>query len=76
MPTVDELRKNIVTLYEKLGAQRTKCRGKDCGADIWQIRKPNGRSAPYTIDALNHFIDCPNAEDFKTKRPAREQGNG
>lgn len=39
---------------------------KGCGREIWWLEhKQSGKSAPYTFDLLNHFIDCPKAQEFK-----------
>ena len=56
------LLRNVERLLNQIGNQ-AKCRG--CGRDIWWITHANGKKAPYTFEALNHFADCPNAKDFK-----------
>ena len=55
---------NIERLFGLIGSKAA-CRG--CGREICWIKHSNGKKAPYTFEALNHFIDCPNAKDFKTK---------
>jgi hypothetical protein len=39
-----------------------------CMAPIYWIRHPNGVNTPYTEAALNHFIDCPRANEFRRKK--------
>jgi hypothetical protein len=36
-----------------------------CGKSIYWVRHLNGKCAPYTEAGLNHFIDCPRAQEFK-----------
>ena len=38
---------------------------KGCQASIFWVRHINGKSVPYTTAGENHFINCPNAKDFK-----------
>jgi uncharacterized protein with PIN domain len=38
---------------------------KACGARLAFVRHNNGKLAPYTVDGLNHFINCPQASSFK-----------
>lgn len=59
---VDWLRANIKKILALTGKQG-QCRG--CGVDIWWLRHNGGAAAPYTIEGLNHFADCPKAKDFK-----------
>jgi hypothetical protein len=51
-----------------LNALATAAACKGCGAPIWWLRHKNGRLAPYTAAGINHFIDCPNAAEFRAKR--------
>jgi hypothetical protein len=43
-----------------------------CGTEIWLVRHQSGRIAPYTADLVNHFINCPKAEQFQKRKKARE----
>ena len=61
-PTVEDLRSNLLRLLNAVG-DRGFCKG--CGAAIYWVQHKNGKKAPYTQDALNHFADCPKAKDFK-----------
>lgn len=31
------------------------------------VTHANGKAAPYTEEALNHFADCPDAEGFRRR---------
>jgi hypothetical protein len=46
-----------------------RCEG--CGADIYWVRHfiPQGGSkwVPYNTRGMNHFIDCPNRDEFRKK---------
>lgn len=56
------LRETVGRLLTAVG-DKGQCRG--CGAEIWWLVHRNGKKVPYTAAGLNHFIDCPNAKDFK-----------
>lgn len=58
------LESNIRLLLAQVG-EPGKCRG--CGADIYWVVHRNGKRAPYTPHGLNHFADCPAAQNFKVK---------
>lgn len=60
---LDTLRLNIRKLLNQIGAEMAVCRG--CQAQIWWVTHANGKRAPYTQDALNHFADCPKAGEFR-----------
>ena len=61
------LRQNIHRLLTQVGGE-SKCRG--CDAAIWWVVHRNGKKAPYTADALNHFADCPAAAKFRKPKEA------
>ncbi len=63
--TIEDLQKNIVALFLRIGADQSVCKG--CGVPIWWLKHSNGNLAPYTINALNHFTDCKKAESFRKK---------
>lgn len=42
-----------------------------CHATIFWLRHSNGKAAAYTEAGLNHFVDCPYADEFKTKGGSR-----
>jgi hypothetical protein len=39
-----------------------------CQAAIYWVRHKNGRKTPYDPSGLNHFISCPKAEQFSTRK--------
>lgn len=41
---------------------------KACGVMIAMVRHSNGRLAPYTLDAINHFANCEFADQFRRKK--------
>lgn len=64
----DQYEYNIERMLNQIG-DKGKCRG--CGADIWWLVHKNGKRAPYTCKAENHFIDCPKADQFRRDRNAK-----
>lgn len=38
---------------------------RECQATLYMVRHRNGKIAPYTVDGLNHFLDCPFANNFR-----------
>lgn len=59
---------NIIRFLAVIGEPGT-CKG--CGQQIYWVRNPkSGKRLPVTIEALNHFADCPQAGRFrKNKNP-------
>ena len=60
------LSENILRLLNQVGDSGI-CTGPTCGARIWWVRHLNGKRVPYTHEALNHFVDCPDAQQFRKK---------
>ena len=56
------LSENILKLFG-LVSDESKC--KWCGQAIWWMKHKNGKPVAYTHEALNHFIDCPNAKEIR-----------
>lgn len=67
MQLAGKLRQNIASLFCLIGKQDT-C--KACHAPIWFVLHRNGKWAPYTADAVNHFVTCPHAQRFKSTKGA------
>lgn len=63
---VDTQSAAMLALLKNIG-DFARCRG--CNAEIYWVTHRNGKVTPYTPAGLNHFIDCPQAERFKTKTP-------
>jgi hypothetical protein len=59
------LEQRIVNLLAAVG-DPGRCRG--CSAPLYWVRLKSGKVAPYGENGLNHFIDCPNAEEFKRRK--------
>lgn len=47
---------------------------KGCGAPIVWVTHQNGKRAPYTPEGLNHFVDCPQAQQFRKKATCDSSG--
>ena len=42
-----------------------------CGRDIyWLEMRKSGKFAPYTLEGVNHFADCPKADEFRKSSKA------
>jgi len=52
----------IKDMLKALGRE-DKCKG--CGATIWWVRTKNDKPAPYSEAGVNHFADCPKANEFR-----------
>jgi hypothetical protein len=50
------------------GAPVRYCRG--CGRNVWWLAMPSGKRAPYTTEGLSHFVDCPQAQQFRVQQQA------
>ena len=66
LPTIEQRMEFLLRL---IAEEIRPCRA--CGAELAMVRHRNGKLAPYTMRGLNHFLDCPNAKQFKTGK-ARE----
>ena len=69
--TDPKLADNLIRLLDAI-TERTSCKG--CGRTIWFVRLKSGKLAPYTVDGINHFADCPAAAQFKRKRDDAQKG--
>ncbi len=66
MSEVEILRANIRRMLSLFsGGEKKLCRA--CRAEIWFIQMRSGKVAPYTADAVCHFVDCPAAASFRKK---------
>jgi hypothetical protein len=41
---------------------------KACGERLFFVRHNTGKVAPYTIEGINHFVNCPQADRFKRQQ--------
>lgn len=61
LPTVEE---NMRKLLDLIGVEFRPC--KACQAQlVFVVHRRTGAKTPYTYDGLNHFINCPDAKQFK-----------
>jgi len=66
---VAALRLSMATLLRNMGDPAI-CTGPTCKAEIvWMIQR-NGKRTPYNPDGTNHFITCPDREQFKRRKHA------
>lgn len=63
VPTIEQRMANLLAL---IATEIRDCRA--CGRKLYFVRHSNGKLAPYTIEGVNHFIDCANAAQFKRGR--------
>jgi len=64
------LQGNLQALMKHVGRPDL-CKG--CGAQIIFIRHlDSGRFTPYELDGTNHFINCPDAPQFKRKKEEQQ----
>jgi len=58
------LKSNIAILYQRMNLKKGNC--KACNKEIWWVYYPTSdKWSPHTDEALNHFADCPRAEEFR-----------
>lgn len=62
MIAAEQLQRNVLRLLAAIGDAGT-CKG--CGRPIWWVKSKAGKIMPVTDEALNHFVDCPRAAQFK-----------
>jgi hypothetical protein len=63
------LRLRMANLLRNVGTPGT-CTGATCRADVHWLVHINGRRTPYDADGTNHFIKCPDREQFKRRKHA------
>ena len=56
-------RANIRALVLAVGGEPGNCRG--CRAPIYWVPTKTGKTAPYNLDGLSHFADCPKSDRFR-----------
>jgi hypothetical protein len=60
---------SAVGLLDSIGADKSTC--KKCGSVIWWVVTKNGKKAPFTAQGVNHFADCPGAEEVRRETHKR-----
>lgn len=67
-PDCAELLKRIRNLLMQTADVVRPC--KACGVQLAFVKTRAGKLAPYTIDGVNHFANCPRAAEFR--KPAQQ----
>lgn len=63
LPTIE---KRMVLLLNLIAEELRPC--KACGVQLAFVRHRNGKLTPYTLEGLNHFLDCAKAEEFRKQK--------
>lgn len=58
-----DMAKRLADILALVAEETRSCRR--CPMTLYFVRHRNGHLAPYTIDGVNHFINCPAAKDFR-----------
>jgi len=61
----EELRSRIMNFEHLLKMIGDKGEYKGCGAEIYWLKSRKGKPMPITIKGINHFADCPKADNFR-----------
>lgn len=72
MPEIPPIEKRMATLLQLVAEEIRPC--KACGVQLAFVKHRNGKLAPYTIDGVNHFINCFWADDFRRKSGTAKKG--
>ena len=60
--TLADLAERTTALLKRIACEIRPC--KACGTMLYFVVHSNGKVAPYTADAMNHFANCPEAAQF------------
>jgi len=61
---LEELHRNVTDMLNRI-SDPILCK---CGTVMYFLKHKNGKRAPYTSSALNHFIDCPLRDQFRKEK--------
>lgn len=61
----EQIAKYVAGRIRAMGVEICKC--KKCGKEIIWLTSKNKKSIPATLELINHFADCPNAQEFRKK---------
>ncbi len=67
IPPIEERMKRLLIDAAQL---RRPC--KRCGAALYFLRHSTGNLVPYTEDGINHFLNCPQAAEFRKKQQGQQ----
>lgn len=59
------IRQRMRTSRSESSVEMPICRA--CGVQIQWHKNENGKLVPYTLDGMNHFIDCPHRKEFRKR---------
>jgi hypothetical protein len=60
------LEERVIELLERIAVRTRPCVA--CGVKLYFVGHTNGKVAPYTADAVNHFLHCPKASEFRRRK--------
>lgn len=64
------LEERVKKLLDLVAHEIRPCSG--CGTVIYIVHHhKTGKDAPYTEDAVNHFLNCPHAAEFRRRREVK-----
>jgi hypothetical protein len=63
LPSIE---KRLATLLNLIAEEIRPCRA--CGVQLSFVRHRTGKLAPYTLDGVNHFINCPKGGQFRKRK--------
>jgi len=67
LPTNVEELEALGFVRNKDRIEQTRCRGKDCRAEITWWITPRKKQMPFNADMTPHWATCPNADDFRRR---------
>jgi hypothetical protein len=65
-PSLPSLEDRIFNLLKLAAKEIRPC--KLCGVTLYFIEHKSGTHAPYTKEGINHFLNCPNAGEFRRQK--------
>lgn len=68
LPSIEQ---RMATILNLVAEEIRPC--KSCAIQLAFVRHRNGKVAPYTLDGINHFINCPAAEEYRRKKAAADR---
>lgn len=59
------LEDRVRDLLRRIAVEVRPCQA--CGTLLYFVGHNNGKLAPYTAEAVNHFANCPKAKEFRKR---------
>jgi hypothetical protein len=66
MSTLPSIEERIERLLKLTAYEIRPC--KACGQMLYFVKHNTNKAAPYTIDGINHFLNCESADSFRTRK--------